>query len=81
MTDRLSIVQELFRQVFDDDELVVTTDTHRRDVADWDSVAHVKLILILEEEFQIRFTEDEVSSLETVGELLAAIEAHRERDA
>jgi acyl carrier protein len=81
MTDRLFIIQELFRQVFDDDDLVVTPDTRRRDVADWDSVAHVKLILILEEEFQIRFTEDEVSSLETVGELLAAIEAHRERDA
>ena len=39
----------------------------RRDVADWDSVAHVKLILSLEEEFGIRFSEDEVSSIQTVG--------------
>jgi acyl carrier protein len=78
--DRLFSLQEIFRQVFDDDGLVVTADTSRRDVADWDSVAHVKLILSLEEEFGVRFTEDEVSSLQTVGELLAAIETHKTCD-
>jgi acyl carrier protein len=79
--DRLFTLQEIFRQVFDDDALAVTPDTSRRDVADWDSVAHVKLILFLEEEFGIRFSEDEVSSLETVGDLLAAIESHKSRGA
>jgi acyl carrier protein len=42
-------------------------------------VAHVKLILSLEEEFGIRFSEDEVTSLQTVGDLLAAIETHKDR--
>jgi acyl carrier protein len=70
-------LQEVFRQVFDDDGLVVTPATSRRDLADWDSVAHVKLILALEEEFGIRFSEDEVSAIETVGELLDAVEAHK----
>jgi acyl carrier protein len=60
--------------------MVVTPDTRRRDVADWDSVAHVKLILSLEEEFGIRFSEDEVSSIQTVGELLDAVEAHKIRN-
>jgi acyl carrier protein len=75
--DRLLVLQEIFRQVFDDDRLTVTPDTDQRDVAGWDSVAHVKLILSLEEEFGIRFTEDEVSSMQTVGDLLAAIETHK----
>jgi len=66
--------------VFDDDELVIMPTTMRQDIADWDSVAHVKLILSLEEEFGIRFTEDEVSSIHTVGELLAAVETHKTRD-
>ncbi len=74
--DRLFAVQETFRQVFDDDGMFVTRDTARRDVADWDSVAHVKLVLSLEEEFGIRFSEDEVSSIQTVGQLLDAVEAH-----
>jgi acyl carrier protein len=75
--DRLFVLQDTFRQIFDDDSLMVTPATSRRDVADWDSVAHVKLILSLEEEFGIRFSEDEVSSIQTVGELLDAVEAHK----
>jgi acyl carrier protein len=78
--NRLFSVQDIFRQVFDDDALVVTPDTSRRDVADWDSVAHVKLVLMLEEEFGIRFTEDEVSSIQTVRELLDAVETHKTSD-
>jgi acyl carrier protein len=78
--NRLFALQETFRQVFDDDGMIVTPDTRRRDVADWDSVAHVKLILSLEEEFGIRFSEDEVSSIQTVGELLDAVEAHKTRN-
>jgi acyl carrier protein len=77
--DRLFVLQEIFRQVFDDDGLVVTPDTSRHDVAEWDSVAHVKLILSLEEEFGIRFSEDEVTSVQTVGDLLAAVETHKSR--
>ncbi len=78
--DRLFLLQETFRQVFDDDSLIVTPATSRRDIADWDSVAHVKLILSLEEEFGIRFSEDEVSSIQTVGELLDAVETHKTRN-
>ena len=79
--DRLFVLQDMFRQVFDDDGLVLSKETSRRDVADWDSVANVKLVLSLEEEFGIRFTEDEVSSVQTVGDFLAAIETHRGRGA
>ena len=75
--DRLFAVQEMFRQTFDDAGMVVTPETSRREVTDWDSVAHVKLILSLEEEFGIRFTEDEVSSIRTVGDFLHAIESHK----
>jgi acyl carrier protein len=79
--DRLFVLQETFRQVFDDDELIITPDTSRSDIADWDSVAQVKLILSLEEEFGVRFAEDEMSSIQTVGDFLASIETHKERGA
>jgi acyl carrier protein len=78
--NRLFLLQDMFRQIFDDDGLVVTPATSRRDLADWDSVAHVKIVLSLEEEFAIRFTEDEVSSIQTVGELLDAVESHKSRN-
>ena len=78
--DRLFTLQEVFRQVFDDDGLIVTPETSPADVANWDSVAQVKLVLSLEEEFGIRFSEDEVSSMRSVGNFLAAIEDHAGRN-
>jgi acyl carrier protein len=77
--DRLFVVQEIFRQVFDDAVMAVNPDTSRRDVADWDSVAHVKLILSFEEEFGIRFSEDDISSIQTVGDILRSVESHKTR--
>jgi acyl carrier protein len=76
--DHFFVLQEVFRQVFDDDA-PITPETNRQSVAGWDSVAQVKLILALEEEFGIRFTEDEVSSIESVGDFLRAIEAAKVR--
>jgi acyl carrier protein len=78
--ERLFAIQETFRQVFDDDGLIVAPDTKLRDIADWDSVMHVKLILSLEEEFAVRFTEDEVSSARSIGDLLTAIENQKGRN-
>ena len=78
--DRLFQVQEIFRQVFDDDA-PITPQTGRKDVDGWDSVAQVKLVLAIEEQIGIRFTEDEVSSIETVGDFLQAIETHEAESA
>jgi acyl carrier protein len=79
--DRLFVIQDIFRQVFDDDGLTVTPQTGPGEIADWDSVAQVKLVLSLEETFGIQFADGEISSLQTVGDFLASIEAHQERNA
>jgi acyl carrier protein len=71
-------IQDIFRQVFDDDNLAVLPETGRAQIAGWDSVAQVKLVLALEEEFGIRFTMDEVSSMNTVGDFVNAVKTHME---
>jgi len=75
--ERFSTVQEIFRQIFDNDELIITPKTSPKDIADWDSVAHVKMVLAFEEEFGIQFTEEEIFSLKNVGDLVNAIETHK----
>jgi acyl carrier protein len=72
----LFTLQNIFREVFDDDQLVVTPETGGKGIDGWDSVAQVKLILAIEEQFGFQFTEDEVSSIKTVGGFLEAIERH-----
>lgn len=68
-------VQQVFRDVFDDDDLVVAEHTTARDIPDWDSLTHVTLIVALERAFGIRFDAAEISSPANVGELVAIVEA------
>ena len=71
------ILQRLFREVFDDDNLVVTPQTGHGDIDGWDSVAQVKLVLMVEEQFGLQFDDDEVSSMHTVGDFLGSIQLRR----
>ncbi|MFZ0339713.1 MAG: acyl carrier protein [Terracidiphilus sp.] len=63
----------IFQEVFDDPQLVVEPGTSSSDLADWDSVAQVKLVLTIEEVFGIRLTSDDLSTIHTVGDFMAAV--------
>jgi acyl carrier protein len=68
-------VQEILRDIVDDDEVVVIDETVADDVVDWDSTNHVRLIVAIEEEFHIRFETDEITKPESVGDLVDLISA------
>ena len=70
----LKDVETIFRDVFDDDELVVTEDTSAADIEDWDSLMHVTLILEIESAFKVRFSSGDVANLDSVGDLCALIQ-------
>ncbi|MHB1126548.1 MAG: acyl carrier protein [Bacillota bacterium] len=77
MGERLEILlrlQNIFREIFDDDSIDINEESSRKEMADWDSVAHVKLVLTIEAEFNIHFTTDEVTSIQTVGDFIKTIE-------
>ncbi len=59
----------IFRTLFNDPGLELRDDLTARDVAGWDSLNHVNLMILVEEEFGVRFTTGEVSALQDVGEL------------
>ncbi|MGX5844184.1 acyl carrier protein [Mesorhizobium sp. ArgA1] len=69
----LSSVNGLMKDVFDEEDLVATNETTADDVADWDSTNHIRLIMAIEEAFEIRFTPEEITAPENVGELVALI--------
>ena len=68
-------LQNIFQEVFDDDDLEITDETSARNLANWDSFAQVKLVVGLEEEFDVKFTTEEVATITSVGELKRAIQA------
>ena len=69
-------LQSIFRRVFDDPTLGITSDTSVTTLPDWDSVATVQIILTVEAEFGIRFNMDEVVSINSVATILDFIEKH-----
>ncbi len=69
--DRLT---EVLRDVFDDDSLVATPSLTAGQVDGWDSFAHLRLMLSVEQAFEVDFAASEISSLKNVGELAALIQ-------
>ena len=62
-------IEEIARDIFDDDELVITDATVASEVRGWDSLAHVNFMYSLEEAFDVQFSEDEFVGFENVGAL------------
>lgn len=66
---------EIFRELFDDQSIVLTPETTAADIAEWDSFNHINLIVASEARFGVKFTTAEVESLHNVGQLANAIAA------
>lgn len=63
----------LFRDVLDDDGLVLRQDTTAKDVGGWDSMANVQLMLGVEREFGVHLSAGQMQALRNVGDLVSAI--------
>lgn len=64
---------KVFREVFDDDTLVLSDEMTADDLDAWDSLSHVNLIIAVEIAFGIEFKHSEVQSFANVGELMNRI--------
>jgi acyl carrier protein len=69
----------LFEDVLELDSISLTRNTTAEDVAGWDSVANVRLMIETEREFKVKFTTAEITSLSNVGELVDLIIAKRSK--
>lgn len=70
-------LQEVFQDVFDDDEIEITNDTTADDIEAWDSLTHVQLIVAVEKAFSMKFSTVEVMKLKNVGEFITLIDKKR----
>ncbi len=66
-------LNEIFRDVFDDDTIEVTEATTSDDIEDWDSLEHINLVVAVENTFHIKFKMGEVNSMKNVGEMVEII--------
>jgi len=69
----MGLLHPIFRDVFDDDELIIEANTTANDIDGWDSLTHIRLVITIEKAFDLRFTAAEISELENVGEMVELI--------
>ena len=69
----LDALTNVFRDVFDDNSIVINDQTTANDIEDWDSLEHINLIEAVEKEFNMRFQMREVSGMKNVGEMVKII--------
>jgi acyl carrier protein len=69
----LRTVNEVFRDVLDNDDLVIGPATTARDVREWDSLSHIQLVRAVEKRFQVHFTAAQIQTFKNVGDMCAAI--------
>ncbi len=62
-------LEDVFRQVFDNDQLTLRDDMTATDIEGWDSVAHINLMFGIEQAFGIRFKGNELAEMKNIGEL------------
>jgi acyl carrier protein len=66
----LEILQNIFRDLFDEENLILTRDTSSKNIEDWDSVAQISLILTIENTYNIRISAAEIENLSNVGDIV-----------
>jgi acyl carrier protein len=76
--DRL---RPIFLDILDEPELAFSGNLSPLDCAHWDSVAQVRLVLAVEDEFGIQFATEDVAAFKTVGDFIAALNKLGFRDA
>jgi acyl carrier protein len=71
--DIVTRLTPIFRDVFNDNTLVVTDKLNAADVATWDSLSNINMIIAVEKAFGVKFSIKDVRNLKNVGELLELI--------
>ena len=73
-TEILEKLNEVFHDVFDNNDIVVTEQTNANDIEEWDSLIHITLISAVEDDFDVSFDMKTVVSMKNVGDMIDAIE-------
>ena len=73
----LDKIQSIVRDVIDDDSIVLDMDTSARDVAGWDSLMNIRIILSAEKAFRTRISTTEIMSLRNVGDFVRLLASRK----
>ncbi len=68
-------LQAIFRDVFDDPDMIITNELTADDVSDWSSLVHIQLMAAAEEHFKVKFNTSDIRRMKKVGDFISLIES------
>jgi len=71
--NEINRAQDIFRDIFDDCDLVIYDSMTANDIEDWDSLNHINLLVAIQKEFNIKISLDELQQLNNVGAIINLI--------
>ena len=72
-TEILKKVQDIFRDVLDNDEINLTVDMSAADIEEYDSLSHIQLVVAIEKAFNIKFNSKEITAWNKIGDMVDSI--------
>ena len=66
----LTVFTRILRDLLLDDSIVLTMETRREDIPDWDSFNYINFIVAVEIEFGVKFKVADIESFENVGAIV-----------
>ncbi len=72
-TGVLAELQPIFQEALNEPGLTVTRASNAMNTPNWDSLAHIELIEMVESHFKVRFALGELQDLKEVGDLVDLI--------
>lgn len=66
-------LQEIFKDVLDNDDIVLNEATNANDIDEWDSLSNIQLIVAIEKHYKVKFNTQEINSWKNIGDLVKGI--------
>ena len=67
-------IQTVFRDVLGIESLEIRSEMTSDDFIEWDSMAHIRLIIEIEKTFNVNITTAEIAQFDNVGQLVSLIQ-------
>ncbi len=71
--ETLSELNKLFHEIFEDYDIILSEETTAKDIKDWDSLSHIRMITEVEAHFSIAFSTPEIMRWRNVGMMADSI--------
>ena len=74
----ISKIEKVMRDVFSiDDKQIINNDSSQDSISNWDSLRHIQLVVSLEEEFEIEFSDSEITEITNFASIVKVIESKK----